>query len=231
MHSEVVGERGVFPSKFSIPSNWKFLGTRFLTSPAGIVDQKSVQVLSLASQTIIAECYASSSFVCGREGAWSRISYTSSSVGFLDPTSSVFSTEKTWLRLSSPHASKAVCLLLAHKKTTNVVNFVGERGLEPPLLAELVPKTSVSTIPPLAHMFYILTFFSFIFNIVKSEAVHIFLSNLVVTSIFPDGKISRSLQNLYTFSIFTRNTHKNYQRSCEASHLRQASVGQASIRF
>ncbi len=30
-------------------------------------------------------------------------------------------------------------------------NLVGEKGLEPSRLATLVPKTSVSTIPPLAH--------------------------------------------------------------------------------
>ena len=32
------------------------------------------------------------------------------------------------------------------------VKVVGERGLEPPRLAALVPKTSVYTISPLAHL-------------------------------------------------------------------------------
>jgi hypothetical protein len=33
------------------------------------------------------------------------------------------------------------------------INLVRERGLEPPRLTALAPKTSVSTIPPLAHLF------------------------------------------------------------------------------
>ncbi len=39
---------------------------------------------------------------------------------------------------------------LAH---SGIVSLVRERGLEPPCLAALAPKASVSTIPPLAHIF------------------------------------------------------------------------------
>lgn len=49
--------------------------------------------------------------------AWSGIIFLSSQENFHDPGSSVFSAEKTWLRLSIPHASQAVGLLISTQKT------------------------------------------------------------------------------------------------------------------
>ncbi len=47
---------------------------------------------------------------------------------------------------------KKSLLYLRREKSLSDFSLVGEEGLEPSQLAPLVPKTSVSTIPPLAHL-------------------------------------------------------------------------------
>ncbi|MEY4602432.1 MAG: hypothetical protein RL292_373, partial [Candidatus Parcubacteria bacterium] len=50
---------------------------------------------------------------------------------------------------------------LAKNRASGFLFSVGERGLEPPLLAEPVPKTGVATITPLAQYLLSPVHFSF----------------------------------------------------------------------
>ena len=60
---------------------------------------------------------------------------------------------KIYSNFSSPLTQAKQLACFAHKNKTAVrgLYFVGERGLEPPCLAALAPKASVSAISPLAH--------------------------------------------------------------------------------
>ena len=154
-----MGERGVFPSKISISSNWNFLGTSLSTNSVEFVNQQTVQVLTKINNIdfllVPRKNPLSRILCCGRERTFSLqeqypnwIFYFAPLIKYLNRASSP--SYGFWIQNPRP---------LAHikKYPTRVIFNVGERGLEPPLLTEPVPKTGAATITPLAQLVILYT--------------------------------------------------------------------------